>query len=185
MLLQPTLALFLAALAAPIALTQSPTPAAPPPAMPLPTFEVISIKPNKTALGWRATQTPDGYSAQGIALEFLIIDAYDVRPAYRIVGAPKWWGEDKYDIEARVSDSDVPALGKLSYVQRMAMLQPVLADRFKLKVHWETRTEPIYSLQVVKPGLLIESPQLADDKSPGGRLTRPRDSHRPVCGHSQ
>jgi uncharacterized protein (TIGR03435 family) len=156
--LQRTLALLFAALATPIALAQTPSPAA----TPLPTFEVVSIKPNKTALGWRGSQMADGYLLTGIPLAILIRNAYGTTSNHHVVGMPAWADDTRYDIEAKVGDSEIAALQTLNYTQRFAMFQPILTDRFRLKLHWETKTEPIYSLIVVKPGHLVELPPPAD-----------------------
>jgi len=168
--------LLAAALAAPIAMAQIPPPAAQPAAA-LPTFEVISVKQNKAAQGWTDSETADGYSARGVTLQWLLMGAYEIRPIYRIGGAPAWWDSARYDIQAKVADSDIPVLQKLNYHQRAEMVQQILTDRFKLKVHRETRVQPIYSLVVARPGVLTEAPPPADGKPVGmglrpGRGTR-------------
>ena len=58
----------------------------------------------------------------------------------------------RYDIEAKVSSSDTDALHDLSPDQRRLMLQPLLADRFQLKVHTEVRELPVLTLVVAKGG---------------------------------
>jgi uncharacterized protein (TIGR03435 family) len=45
-----------------------------------------------------------------------------------------------------------------------------LTDRFKLVAHREARIQPVYSLIVVKPGLMVETPRDPNDVSPGGRI---------------
>jgi len=71
--------------------------------------------------------------------------AYDV-PEARIFGGPKWVNEDRYDIDAKAAG---PADGH----ELMAMLQSLLADRFQLVFHRETRLLPGYALVVGKKGL--------------------------------
>jgi uncharacterized protein (TIGR03435 family) len=166
--LRRTLLLF-AALAAPIALAQTPAPATQPAAAPLPAFEVVSVKPNKVALGWRGSQMADGYSLTAIPLAILISQAYGIASYYHVAGMPSWANDARYDIEGKVGDSDVAAMQNLDFRQHFAMFQPVLADRFNLKLHWETRTEPIYSLVVVKPGVLVEMPPPANGNLAMGR----------------
>jgi uncharacterized protein (TIGR03435 family) len=99
-------------------------------------------------------------------------DAYKIAPNYRIIGAPAWWDENRYDIQAKVGDSDLPAFQKLPYPQRDAMVQQVLTERFKLQVHREVRTLPIYSLVVTRQGVLTEAPTPPDGK-PVGMGMRP------------
>jgi len=162
--------LFAAALATPIVFAQAPTVAQP--AAATRAFEVISVKQDKLAQGWTASTPPDGYSAKGITLAYLLMDAYDIRPMYRIIGPPAWWDDTRFDIQAKVADSDIPALQNLTYRQRAAMVQQILTDRFKLKVHREVKTQPIYSLVVVKEGVLTDAPPPADGK-PAGMGWRP------------
>lgn len=58
---------------------------------------------------------------------------------------PDWVKNDRYDIEAR-------APGPASKDQMRLMIQSLLADRFKLVVHWETRQAPVFALILDKPG---------------------------------
>jgi uncharacterized protein (TIGR03435 family) len=154
MLVRGTLLLLAVALAAPVAQAQAPPPADETASVTLPLFEVISVKQNKTARGWGYSRLPDGYAAHGITLKQLIFDAYEMRA----IGGPGWWEDTRFDIQAKVADSDIAALQTLSYHQRAAMVQQILTDRFKLKAHREVIIKPIYSLVVSKQGLLIESP---------------------------
>jgi uncharacterized protein (TIGR03435 family) len=176
MLVRRTLLLLAAALVVPIVYAQTKSSAVQPAAISVPGFEVVSVKQNKTALGWSSSTPPDGYTAKGITLMYLIMDAYNIRPNYRVIGAPSWWDDTRFDIQAKVADADIPALQKLDYRQRESMAQQILTDRFKLKVHWETKIQPIYSLVVVKQGVLTEAPPQADGM-PVGMGWRPgRDS---------
>jgi len=169
-----TALLLVALIAAPITLAQTSQPTSQPAIAPPPKFDVISVKLNKAAQGWRESATADGYSAKGITLKTLLMEAYGIRPDYRIVGAPGWSNDNRYDIEAKVDDSDVAALQKMDRTQRFAMLQQILTERFNLKAHREDRIQPIYSLVVVKQGRLVESLPSADGKNSGGGITRDR-----------
>lgn len=171
--------LFLAAIgAAPVAIAQAlPTATqSNPTTAPMPVYEVISVKldnPDQAPQMWASLQ-PDGYSAKGISLMFLLMYAYKIAPDYRIIGAPAWWNDNRYDIQAKVGDSDLPAFQELPYPQRDAMVQQVLTERFKLKVHRETRIQPIYSLVVARQGVLTEAPPPADGKPVGMGMMRGR-----------
>jgi bla regulator protein BlaR1 len=74
----------------------------------------------------------------------------------RIVGGPDWMKTDNYDIQAKIADALFQAMQKmppdLSKQQRQLMEQSLLADRFKLKVHFETRDLPVYALVAAKGG---------------------------------
>jgi bla regulator protein blaR1 len=118
----------------------------------VPAFEVASIKPDKSGTEMTMLRTtPVGFVASNIALKEFIRQAYDVEDN-QILGAPNWIGSARYDIEAKVSSSDTDALHDLSPDQRRLMLQPLLADRFQLKVHTEVRELPVLTLVVAKGG---------------------------------
>jgi uncharacterized protein (TIGR03435 family) len=118
----------------------------------VPAFDVVSIKPNKSDSGMvRIMAKPDGYAASNVSLKMLIQSAYGIREDL-ISGAPSWADPARFDIDAKVAGSDVDALKNLSQEQRRSTLQPLLADRFKLKVHTETKQLPVYELVLAKGG---------------------------------
>jgi uncharacterized protein (TIGR03435 family) len=87
-------------------------------------------------------------------LEILIGDTYHLK-RYQVLGGPSWIGSDRWDIDAK---SDGPA----TWAQRTAMVGTLLADRFHLKVHRETRDLPVYRIEIAKGG-----PKLAAAKPEG------------------
>ena len=118
----------------------------------VPEFDVVSVKPNKSGGGMvRIMGRPDGYAASNVSLKMLIQGAYGIREDL-ISGAPSWADSARFDIDAKVAGSDVEALKKLSPEQRRLILRPLLADRFKLKVHTETKQLPVYELVLAKDG---------------------------------
>jgi uncharacterized protein (TIGR03435 family) len=66
---------------------------------------------------------------------------------FKLWGGPGWIGTEKYDIEAKVDVSQVNV-----HVDYGPMLQALLADRFRLRAHRETKELPVYSLVVAKNG---------------------------------
>jgi uncharacterized protein (TIGR03435 family) len=80
-------------------------------------------------------------TAMNATLRMLVMAAYQKQP-FQIVGGTPWWNSDKFDINAKAEDST------LTTDQMLEMLQTLLADRFKLKVHTETREVPIYALVI-------------------------------------
>jgi len=78
-------------------------------------------------------------TAMNATLRMLVMTAYQKQP-FQIVGGTPWWNSDKFDINAK-ADNSTPTTD-----QMLEMLQTLLADRFKLKVHTETREVPIYAL---------------------------------------
>jgi uncharacterized protein (TIGR03435 family) len=74
----------------------------------------------------------------------------------RVLGMPDWAKMRRYAITAKMSEEQVAKLSKLpgneQWNQRQLMLQSLLADRFKLKVHLESRQMPDYELVIAKGG---------------------------------
>jgi uncharacterized protein (TIGR03435 family) len=104
-----------------------------------PTFEVASIKANKTdAPGGSLVMPPGRFAATNIPLKVLITNAYQLS-FFQIVSGPDWVSTDRFDIAAKVPDGAPPE-------QTRAMVRTLLRDRFKLAVHMETRDTPIYAL---------------------------------------
>lgn len=134
-------------------------------AVKVPAFEVVSIKLNKSGTNlFRATYTPDGFTATNIPVLMLIRLAYRLTSSLddQFTGAPNWIKSERYDIQAKVSDSDVAELRKLSPDQHGLMLQTLLADRFNLKAHTETKELPVYALVVAKNGPEIQEAKPGD-----------------------
>jgi uncharacterized protein (TIGR03435 family) len=133
----------------------------------LPAFDVVSIKPNKSDSGMiRVMYKPDGYSATNISLKMLILGAYGLKED-QLSGLPIWADSARYDIDAKVAGADVAELQKLKNDQRRLLLLPLLADRFKLTVHNETKILPIYELVVAKNGSKLKEATPGDTYANG------------------
>jgi uncharacterized protein (TIGR03435 family) len=147
-------------------------------------YDVASIKPNDSGsanIGWR---TPaDGFTATNVSLKYVIKMAYRVEDV-QIAGAPNWLGSEKYDIDAKMDVSVAAELQKLSpddrRLARQHMLQALLADRFKLTVHRETRELPVYSLVIGKNGPILQEtkPDPSAPPAPGPAASRGGSSIR-------
>jgi uncharacterized protein (TIGR03435 family) len=116
-------------------------------------YDVVSIKPNKSGSGiiYNVDPPPDGYAVNNMPLKMLISNAYGIREDL-ISGGPRWIETDSYDVQAKVAGSDVAQYRKFSEQQRSRMVQQILAERFKLVVHTETKDLPVYELIVTKNG---------------------------------
>jgi uncharacterized protein (TIGR03435 family) len=112
-----------------------------------PTFDVASVKINRSGDGGgrRDIPGPGTLKFTNSTLQACIRWAYDVRD-FQIGGAPNWLNSDRYDIIAKseIANTDTGQL--------RLMLQALLAERFKLQLHRETRELPVYSLVVGKCG---------------------------------
>jgi len=129
-------------------------------------YEVASIKPNKSGTNTvRLMDTPDGLTAKNSTLLMLIHAAYRVE-YNQIAGAPSWLNSDHYDIDAKMDSATADALHKLSEdqgrIERQKMLQALLADRFKLAIHRETKELPVYALVVAKNGPKLQEAKPGD-----------------------
>jgi uncharacterized protein (TIGR03435 family) len=116
-------------------------------AAPAPTFEVASIKPSKAEPGSSSgIDTDKGrLSARYVTLRRCIRGAYNV-PETQVLGGPKWIDDERYDIDAK-------SAGPAGDHELMIMLQSLLAERFNLVFHRETRPMSGYALVAGKSGL--------------------------------
>jgi uncharacterized protein (TIGR03435 family) len=131
----------------------------------LPEYDVASVKQHSSdERMMRIMNKPDGFSCSNISLKTLVANAYGIRQDL-ISGGANWIGSTGFDVEAKVAGSDVEAFKKLSPRQRNRLLQPLLADRFKLKVHSETKVLPMYDMVIAKGGPKLKG---STDRGVGG-----------------
>jgi bla regulator protein BlaR1 len=148
------------------------------------TFDVASIKPfHGEGNLFRIRAERGMFAAESVTPKFLVQFAYRVNDT-QIVGAPGWTNSEHYAIEAKTDDSspDGPRkLGDDEDARRLRlMIQSLLADRFKLTVHRETRELPIYVLTVAKSGSKLRaSAPAAEENIPLGppRPDGPQANH--------
>jgi uncharacterized protein (TIGR03435 family) len=129
-----------------------------PPPKNTPAFEVASIKPSPPERPHFPYQLgPITFSMEG-RLDHLIEQAYEVKH-YQVTGGPAWAYSDFYQVQARASTA-------ASAHEMRVMLQTLLAERFQLKLHRETRAMAGYAITVDKKGA----------KLPPARTDVPADS---------
>jgi uncharacterized protein (TIGR03435 family) len=101
------------------------------------------------------------FKAQNVTLSALIHWAFDM-PETRILAAPAWAGTTRFSIDAKADSSVDEQMHNLAAeaarAQQEKMVQALLADRFKLATHRETRELPIYLLVVAKGGPRLGAP---------------------------
>jgi uncharacterized protein (TIGR03435 family) len=134
------------------------------PPLPPPEFEVADIKP--TVPGSRPGPFMLGFqpggrvNLPGFPLGFAIQLAWNLNGNIsEIPGAPKWITSANFDIIAKAPAGYVPANGLPGGMDEMApMLQALLKDRFKMKVHYEDQLVTAYTLVSAKPKLKKADP---------------------------
>lgn len=110
-------------------------------------FDAASIKPAKPGTrGYSIQPLPGRVSAQNVTLKLLIAEAYHVYD-FQISGGPKWLDDDRYDVEAKAAGEATPNKNQLR-----AMLRSLLADRFSLTIHHDTKEMQVFALEAAKGG---------------------------------
>lgn len=117
-----------------------------------PAFDAVSVKLHKGGASAGLNLARGGGHVRLTAnLRILMILAYNLHSLSEatntIVGMPNWGISETFDIEAE-------APGNPTVAQKTLMLQSLLADRFKMVVHRETRQMLIYALVLSSPGKL-------------------------------
>jgi len=129
-------------------------------------FEVASVKPNTSRVSnaLPPSRANGSYSASNVALKSLIANAYDVR-IFQIEGGPDWLTTERFDIIARGREGTPDGL-------RPAMLRALLAERFKLAAHFETRAQQVYALVLLRSDGRL-GPQLKPSAPGNGSASGP------------
>jgi uncharacterized protein (TIGR03435 family) len=113
-----------------------------------PAFEVASIKAHPGEITFSSDPSIKGSQvvATAVTLRDLLTYAYAVRYD-QLDGAPPWAGSEHYDLVARGPGDQRPTVE-----QAREMMRTLLAERFQLQTHRETRDVPSYALVVAKGG---------------------------------
>ena len=117
-------------------------------------FEVASIRPQDGPVSRMADYSASGprLTLGGYSFPLLVMEAYDLK-YFQISFPPTAAGlADFYNVTAIAPGTAVPTRDEFRQ-----MLQSLLADRFKLKVHRETRETAIYALVIDKNGPLLKA----------------------------
>ncbi len=121
-----------------------------------PAFEAASIRRNRSGGGnTRIDISGDRLTVTNASLKTLIRNAYDIL-SFQLAGGPRWIDTEMYDIVATSGRAK-----KIDSEEFQLLLQNLLADRFQLKVHWETREGSVYALMPDKSG-----PRLQESRAP-------------------
>jgi uncharacterized protein (TIGR03435 family) len=160
-------------------------------------YELVSIHKSKPdATGYALNNTPDGLNARAINLREVVSEAYGFTFGdlieEQIIGLPSWGRTQRFDIRAKVDDSDVERLKAARKAETMAvwvrsmverkpttetaMLQRLVTDYFHLQMHYEQRTMPVFALTVSKGGVKMtaahpKDPEHGSLSSSNGKLS--------------
>jgi uncharacterized protein (TIGR03435 family) len=115
-------------------------------------FDVASVKLSANPAGPDYNNQivigPSTFSGRNVTLKRLIVEAYGVEPT-QIFSGPKWLAETEYDVEAKANRA-------VSREEIRRMLLPLLASRFHLAIHRETREVKTFELVIDKGGPKIQ-----------------------------
>jgi uncharacterized protein (TIGR03435 family) len=127
-----------------------------------PSFEVASVKLDRSGTSGASFQFAPGgqrFAGTNTTLGALILLAYKLTPSR--LSAPMHLPAEYYDVDAKTEKA-------VSSDQMLLMLQALLADRFKLKLHWETKEMPVYALVLTKGGPKFRETETGGEGFPQG-----------------
>ena len=145
----------------------------------LPTFEVASVKANKSG----TTQAnigmpPNGVNLVNLPLRGIIQLFFQINQPSKVIGIPDWTITERFDINAR-------AVGPITADERRLMMQALLADRFKLVARKEKREVTVLALMLNRADGKL-GPNLVENKTcilpSEARGETPPDPKAVVCG---
>ena len=122
-----------------------------------------------------AAQPGGRFIARNVPVQFLIQAAYDVKDFQIASGSFSWIGTDRFDITAKGPEGTPNGFEPLK-----PMIRSLLASRFKLAVHFETRESPILELVPAKGGLRLSAPKDTTCAAPDPKNPQPLE-RRPLC----
>jgi uncharacterized protein (TIGR03435 family) len=134
-----------------------------------PKFEVISIRPNNSGSTASDLGPPKGnrFTATNVYVKRLIRLAYNVQD-FQIAEGPGWIESDRFDIAATAEGNAITS------GQFRPMLQALLADRFRLVIHRETRQLPVFELTVAGGAPKIKETNCINESSSASNICETR-----------
>src|SRR5215472_1222504 len=132
------------------------------------TFDVASIRESREGHYSYYDNPPQTsyFHGERIAAAGLILTAYDLKFFQRLENVPEWALMTKYDVTAKSDESTDEALAKLNEsdfrAEKHHMLRQLLADRFKLQIHPETRVSTTYELVATPAAAKLMTPVHGD-----------------------
>ncbi len=121
---------------------------------------MVSIRPSKPAEPGGFSITTGRFQASNVTARFLIAIAYEVQN-FQVTGGPSWVDVDRFNVEAKLEDAE------RDKGQERAMIQSLLADRFKLVLHRQEGETSTYALVVGPKGPSGLKLKLSANQTPG------------------
>lgn len=144
-------------------------------------FEVASIRPaSPGAVNVQLGPGPGGgFRATNISVRQLITFAYDIQD-FQIEGSPSWLASQRYDILAKPERAEGAAdprkmsgAEQLSFINQLRRrVQSLLADRFQLAIHRDTKDLPILALVPAKNGTKLRAAADGETRKQHMRMSR-------------
>ena len=142
---------------------------------PLPSFDIATIRLSKGD-SLRTVRSASELHMLDVTARYLIEQAYNIPwtngSKDRIRGGPGWLDSDHYDVDAKISPETAVTLEQMTEEQRRRQmnlrLQTLLADRLKLKLHFETLQEPMFAIMPGRNGAKLTAlSNAAGQQNPG------------------
>ena len=153
----------------------------------LPAFDVVSIKIATENSGAAPPAAPNRYQKTRVSLDNLLLDAFGYQRR-RIIGLPDWNGSLSFEVSAT-------AAAPLTSETKKLMIQRMLAERFALRTHIESRELPYYELSRARadgpfgPRLsrtAVDCEAIRAERARNGEvglaIPRTPGAEKPVCG---
>lgn len=108
----------------------------------------------------------------------MVANAYGVSPIVKgqIEDGPAWMGSRAFDLNAKVDAETAARWSKMTQAavneERRSMMRSLIANRFHLNFHHETRETPALVLRLAKSGSKLQSPRREHDLQTGTPLSR-------------
>lgn len=122
-----------------------------------------------------AAQPGGRFIARNVPLQFLIQTAYDVKDFQIASGRFSWISTERFDVTAKGPEGTPNGFEPLK-----PMIRSLLASRFQLAVHSETKESPIFELVAAKGGLRLSPPKDSTCVAPDPKNPQPRE-RKPLC----
>ncbi len=145
----------------------------------LPSYEVATIKKADGGNGVTTTNMGRAVMISGQTVKNYIQTAYGIQrnSGARVLEGPAWINTDMYVIQGKMPDAMRDAMQTMTpearQDQNRMLQQSLLAERFKLKVHFEMREMPVFELAAAKGGLKIKAVPPPPAYVPGTPLPPP------------